>query len=107
METIDHQLIDLPSDADTTLYKELPVYGMRIDKAEEREHEEVTFLEAAGRMSGEYIYIYPPGIPIVTPGEIISADIIKSIKGAIDKGLNVKGVVRKDEDYISVVKEDR
>ncbi len=33
--------------------------------------------EAENMISGEIKYVYPPGIPIITPGEIISSDIIK------------------------------
>ncbi|WP_407647642.1 aminotransferase class I/II-fold pyridoxal phosphate-dependent enzyme [Clostridium brassicae] len=36
--------------------------------------------EAEGEISGESIMAYPPGIPIVTPGERISRDIIEYIK---------------------------
>ena len=39
--------------------------------------------EAAGRISGEYVYCYPPGIPLLLPGERISprrADQIRTLK---------------------------
>ncbi|MEL7596766.1 MAG: aminotransferase class V-fold PLP-dependent enzyme, partial [Clostridiaceae bacterium] len=36
--------------------------------------------EAEGEISGESIMAYPPGIPIITPGERISRDIIEYIK---------------------------
>ncbi len=37
-------------------------------------------LEAAvGHVSGEYVYLYPPGIPIVVPGEVLTEDIIDKI----------------------------
>jgi arginine/lysine/ornithine decarboxylase len=36
--------------------------------------------EAEGEISGESIMAYPPGIPIITPGERISGDIIEYIK---------------------------
>nr|WP_279380149.1 hypothetical protein [Sporosalibacterium faouarense] len=36
--------------------------------------------EAEGEISGESIMAYPPGIPIVTPGERISAEMIEYIK---------------------------
>lgn len=35
--------------------------------------------ESEGKISGEYIWVYPPGIPIITPGEIFSKDNIKKI----------------------------
>ncbi|MFW5889199.1 MAG: aminotransferase class I/II-fold pyridoxal phosphate-dependent enzyme, partial [Bacillota bacterium] len=36
--------------------------------------------DAINEISGESIMIYPPGIPIVIPGEIISENVIKDIK---------------------------
>lgn len=107
METIDNRLIYLPITADTTVYKMLPDYGMGIDKALDRAHENVLVSEAEGRISGEFIYVYPPGIPIIAPGEVVSKDIIREIKKSIEKGLNIKGVVQGEENYLSVIKEDR
>lgn len=48
-----------------------------------------------GKISGEYIYLYPPGSPILTPGEIISKEIYEQILYYIEQGLNVQG----PEDY--------
>lgn len=33
--------------------------------------------DAENMVSGEIKYVYPPGIPIITPGEIISGDIVR------------------------------
>lgn len=40
----------------------------------------VRFEEAEGEISGESIMAYPPGIPIVTPGERISKEIIEYVR---------------------------
>ena len=32
--------------------------------------------DSAGQVSGEYIYLYPPGIPLVVPGEQITEKLI-------------------------------
>jgi lysine decarboxylase len=42
--------------------------------------------DAINEVAGESIMIYPPGIPIVIPGEIISEEVIADIKFYIDKG---------------------
>lgn len=44
---------------------------------------------AIGRISGEFVYAYPPDIPILSPGERINDDTIKYIKNAISKGVNI------------------
>ncbi len=38
--------------------------------------EKIALSEALGRISGESIMAYPPGIPIITPGELISDEVI-------------------------------
>ncbi len=40
----------------------------------------VPLKEAAGNVSGESIMVYPPGIPLITPGEMITEDIVKHVK---------------------------
>lgn len=105
--TIDNQLTDFEELSDNTLYKKLPERRLEIAEAKDKETLEVPFMEAAGRISGEYIYIYPPGIPIVAPGEIFSRDILKEIKKAMEKGLNVKGIIQKQELYLLAIKTEQ
>ncbi len=38
---------------------------------------EVMAEEAEGFISAEYIYIYPPGVPVLVPGELITAEVVK------------------------------
>lgn len=48
--------------------------------------------EASGSVSCEYVYAYPPGIPVIVPGERISEDIVKFIKEYGELGLSVRGL---------------
>lgn len=104
IETIDAQLTDFETMSDNILYSRIPEKGMEIAEARNKNMEEIPFAEAAGRISGEYIYIYPPGIPFVAPGEIFSEEILSEIKKAADQGFRVKGIVHKEELYVSVVR---
>lgn len=36
--------------------------------------------ESVNHISHEYIYCYPPGIPLITPGEVISEDLLNQIQ---------------------------
>ena len=65
--------------------------------------------EAQGYICGEYIYIYPPGIPLIVPGEVLSMEILREIKKALQLGLNIKGLIDKGNGKyeIPVVKENR
>ena len=47
--------------------------------AVEQEWEEVKLEECEGRISAEYLYVYPPGIPFLAPGECMEADLIRWI----------------------------
>lgn len=47
--------------------------------------------ETAGRVCSEFVMCYPPGIPILAPGELITDDIIQYIKYAKDKGCSMTG----------------
>ena len=40
------------------------------------DHESIPFEEAEGRISADSVMIYPPGIPLVIPGELITKDTI-------------------------------
>ncbi|MGG4197389.1 aminotransferase class I/II-fold pyridoxal phosphate-dependent enzyme [Paenibacillus jamilae] len=63
--------------------------------------EVIPFKESAGRIIAEFIYVYPPGIPILLPGEVISQDNIDYIVDHVEVGLPVKGP---EDRYIQNVK---
>jgi len=46
---------------------------------------------AVGRVSGETIATYPPGVPIVAAGEIISSDIVEYLQYMQSHGAVIKG----------------
>lgn len=47
--------------------------------------------EAAGYICSEFVMCYPPGIPILAPGELITDEIIQYIKYAKEKGCSMTG----------------
>ena len=44
---------------------------------------------AENKISGEYVYAYPPGSPIIAPGEVISKELIAQIKELYKNGVNI------------------
>ena len=46
----------------------------------------------AGRICGEYIYLYPPGIPSAVPGDELTEDVIREIQEYQRIGLSVQGM---------------
>ena len=62
--------------------------------------------ESIGNIAAEYIYLYPPGIPLVVPGEEITKEIISRIKEYKKAGLHIKGMKDHDNETILVVGEE-
>ena len=62
---------------------------------------------AEGMISGDYGYVYPPGIPFIVPGEVVTKEIICDIINASVSGYEVHGVVFDNgEPYMKVLKAD-
>ncbi len=68
------------------------------------EKETVAVAESAGRVSGEYVYMYPPGIPILCPGEVVSEELIKGINLCRENGFKLYGQEDLELNSISVVR---
>jgi arginine decarboxylase len=86
---------------------EMPVLSLSPRDAFYADTEAIPLAESEGRISAESIMVYPPGIPIFIPGEIISAENISYIKRNIEAGLPVQGLMDESSEYIRVIKEHR
>lgn len=53
------------------------------------EYEACSLMDSAGRISNEFVFAYPPGIPIITPNEVISQKAVEYIALASEKGVNI------------------
>ncbi|MCI3921479.1 aminotransferase class I/II-fold pyridoxal phosphate-dependent enzyme [Paenibacillus sp. TRM 82003] len=69
--------------------------------------ESVPLAEADGRIIAEFIMVYPPGIPILLPGEVISQDNIDYIAEHVEIGLPVQGPEDKTIRNVKVIVEER
>lgn len=68
------------------------------------EKEQVPLEEAAGRICSEFVMCYPPGIPILTPGEKITEQIVEYIKYCKEKGCSMTGPEDPDVEKLNVLK---
>lgn len=68
---------------------------MSIADAMEAAGESCLLEECIGRTSAEFAYLYPPGIPLLTPGEQITGQFIRNVRIYMEKGLYLQGL----EDY--------
>lgn len=55
----------------------------------------VVIQESAGYISNEYAYIYPPGIPLIVPGERISEGTVRQIIQYQQTGFDIQGTLEK------------
>ena len=65
--------------------------------------ESLPIRETAGRICSEFVMCYPPGIPILAPGEVITKDIIDYIIYAKEKGCSMQGPEDPDVNNINVL----
>ncbi|MCR5421014.1 MAG: aminotransferase class I/II-fold pyridoxal phosphate-dependent enzyme [Lachnospiraceae bacterium] len=73
-------------------------------KAFYSEKESLPIKETAQRVCAEFVMCYPPGIPILAPGEIITKEIIDYIEFAKEKGCSMQGPESPDVSYLNVLK---
>lgn len=59
--------------------------------------------QAAGEISAEFVMCYPPGIPILAPGERITSDVINYIEYSREKGSSLTGAMDLETRHINVV----
>ncbi|MGQ9845645.1 MAG: aminotransferase class I/II-fold pyridoxal phosphate-dependent enzyme [Caldisericia bacterium] len=92
-----------PIEEDITI-PEIPEMLTTPKEAFINEKEIVELKNAKNRISGKVISAYPPGLPIVVPGEKISEKIINYIYDLKEKKANLQGFVDVDCNYIKVLK---
>lgn len=61
--------------------------------------------ESSGMVCGEFVMCYPPGIPILAPGEKITDEIINYINYAKEKGCFMTGTQDMNIENINIVEE--
>jgi lysine decarboxylase len=89
------------------LLPDIPVLALTPRDAFYAETEIVPFNESAGRIIAEFIMVYPPGIPIFIPGEIVTDDNLAYVTKNLEVGLPVQGPEDPTLNTIRVIKEHR
>lgn len=67
---------------------------------ERKARETVCWDECEGKIAAEMVYVYPPGIPLIVPGERISRDVIECVKLYETCGFIIEGT--KEEKKIQI-----
>lgn len=70
------------------------------------DHTDVPLDKAEGRVAGEMITPYPPGIPAVLPGELLTEPVLRYLSTGVRAGMNLPDAADKQLSTIRVVAED-
>lgn len=70
------------------------------------EYEECPLDNSAGKISNEFVYAYPPDIPLTAPNERITRETVDYIKLCIENGVNIISDSGKAPNYILTKKEN-
>lgn len=77
----------------------------RLAGAWDGSREEIPLEESGGRLAGEFVNLYPPGVPLLVPGEKITEGLRRHICELLDQGLTVQGIrLREKKRLIMVLK---
>jgi len=68
--------------------------------------ESLPYSACEGRISAEFLYLYPPGIPMLVPGERISGVLIDCIEQLLKNDFSLYGPKRAADRYLQVIREN-
>ena len=86
------------------LLPDMPPLALSPREAFYAETEVVPIEESVGQISAEFIMVYPPGIPIFIPGELITEDNITYIQTNMEAGLPVQGPEDPEIKFLRIIK---
>ena len=76
---------------------------LRIGEAVDAEKRSIPLVRSEGRISAEFVYLYPPGIPLLVPGERISGELLEKLLQYRAGGFALEGMADYRGEEIRVV----
>ncbi len=73
-----------------TYVKAMP--SMKICEIDDKETEVLYIKDAIGKIAADFVYIYPPGSPVIAPGEMINDYYVQMVLNFIKTGFSVNGI---------------
>jgi len=80
-----------------------PEVAMAPREAYFADHERVSHTAAVGRVSAETVAPYPPGIPAICPGEVITAELMDALRAEAAAGTRIAYCADPSLDTVAVV----
>ena len=100
---IDSQLITVPQKKEHTLITQIPEKAESFSENSVSNFKNINYKKAVGRISAEHIWIYPPGVPIIAPGEVICNDTVRVIETAVSNNMNLQHTLSHSAEDIAVL----
>ncbi len=69
-----------------------PKLALRPRQVWQSRHEWMNPMQAVGRIAGEAIVPYPPGVPLVYPGQVLTEAVCKALNRVRQDGYDVQGI---------------
>jgi arginine/lysine/ornithine decarboxylase len=76
---------------------------MEIYQAMDAPKQKVELMKSAEMVSAEFIYLYPPGIPMAAPGEVISEEMLQILAVCQQRGMQVQGMEDTQGKYLFTI----
>ncbi len=92
-QEVNHINMDMPE----------PKIGLPIYEAFYSKKKTLDLKDSIGKLSASFITPYPPGIPLICPGELIREELIEYIGFLMDKGIEIVGLIGYNKEKIEVV----
>ena len=80
-----------------------PVISMPIYKAYHSKKKQIDLKESIGKIAAQSIIPYPPGIPLIVPGEVITEELYRSIVFLMENDIEIVGLMGYNKDKLVVV----
>ena len=82
----------------THIFSDFP-HKQALPLCDAKKSEKITckLANSIGRISAGYVWAYPPGVPILTPGEEISAEILGRLSVYEKNGISLSGDIKDGE----------
>ncbi|SDB01639.1 aminotransferase class I/II-fold pyridoxal phosphate-dependent enzyme [Eubacterium oxidoreducens] len=79
---------------------------MQSQETEKHKTCQIPFSDCADKISADYMYLYPPGIPFIVPGERISKDVLKNLTNLTKEGYVIEGLSDRTKKTVKVIREN-
>ena len=68
----------------------IPPRRLSVREALSREARDLPLREARGKTAAEYVWAYPPGVPLAVPGEELTDELLKNLSIQREAGVSLR-----------------